>query len=102
MWTKKIENHSIIFFVFVFEKGIISISTYKPDNQVGQERVINDRDFYSLENNDRQVILAKADGNSVTPPTNRGPSNFPTTPFCDIMGRGSSPIFKITKTTNIQ
>ena len=48
------------------------------DNQTIQERVINDRDV--IEDNDQQVILAKAEGNPVTPPTNRGPSNFPTPP----------------------
>ena len=50
------------------------------DNKLVQERVIDDQEFCSLEENDRQVILAKADGNPVTPPTNRGPSNFPTPP----------------------
>jgi len=45
----------------------------------------------SFENNDRQVILAKADGNPVTPPTNLGPSNFPTPPSG---GRPSRPVKK--------
>jgi hypothetical protein len=49
-------------------------------NQEVSERLIDDREFYSLEENDRQVILAKAEGNPITPPTNRGPSNFPTPP----------------------
>jgi len=50
------------------------------DNQVVQERVIEEREFNSLEENDRQVILAKAEGsNPVTPPTRgSGPTNFPT------------------------
>jgi len=59
------------------------------DNQTIHERVINDRDVNSFEDNDRQVILAKADGNPVTPPTNRGPSNFPTPPSG---GRPSQPV----------
>ena len=50
------------------------------DNQTIQERVINDRDVNLFEDNDQQVILAKAEGNPVTPLTNRGPSNFPTPP----------------------
>lgn len=49
------------------------------DNQVVQ-RVIEEREFNSLEENDQQVILAKAEGsNPVTPPTRgSGPTNFPT------------------------
>lgn len=43
----------------------------------------------SFQNNNQQVILVKADGNPVTPPTNRGPSNFPTSPS---RGRPSRPI----------
>jgi len=50
-------------------------------NQEVHQRLIDDREFNLFEENDRQVILAKADGNPVTPPTNRGPSNFPTPPF---------------------
>ena len=60
------------------------------DNQTIHERVINDRDVNSFEDNDRQVILAKAEGNPVTPPTNRGPSNFPTPPSG---GRPSQPVY---------
>ena len=45
------------------------------DNQTFYERVINDRDFNSLDENNRQVILAKAESNPITPPT-----NFPTPP----------------------
>nr|QUS63746.1 hypothetical protein [Haslea silbo] len=60
------------------------------DNQIIHERVINDRDLNSFEDNDRQVILAKAEGNPVTPPTNRGPSNFPTPPSG---GRPSRPVY---------
>jgi len=36
------------------------------------------------------VLLAKADGNPVTPSTNRGPSNFPTPPSG---GRPSRPVY---------
>ena len=36
------------------------------------------------------MILAKAEGNPVTPPTNRGPSNFPTPPSG---GRPSQPVY---------
>ena len=39
---------------------------------------------------DGQVILAKADGNPVTPPTNRGPSQFPSPPAG---GRPSWPVY---------
>jgi hypothetical protein len=49
-------------------------------NQEVSEKLIDDREFYSLEENDRQVILAKAEGNPITPPTNLGPNNFPTPP----------------------
>lgn len=49
-------------------------------NQEVSERLIDDRKFYSLEENDRQVILAKAEGNPITLPINRGPSNFPIPP----------------------
>ena len=40
--------------------------------------MLSEQEFNSFEDNDRQIILAKADGNPVTPLTNRGPSNFPT------------------------
>jgi hypothetical protein len=59
-------------------------------NQEVYERLIDDREFNSLEENDRQVILAKAEGNPITPPTNRGPSNFPTPPS---VGRPSRPVY---------
>ena len=36
------------------------------------------------------AVLAKADGTPVTPPTNRGPSNFPTPPAG---GRPSRPVY---------
>ena len=59
-------------------------------NQVVNERVIGERELNSLEENNQQVILAKSDGNPVTPPTNRGPSNFPTPPSG---GRPSQPVY---------
>ena len=59
------------------------------DTQTIQERVINDRDF---EDNDQQVVLVKYEGNSVTPPTNHGPSNFPTPPT-PTGGRPSQPVY---------
>ena len=43
----------------------------------------------SFQNNNQQVILVKAEGNPVTPPTNRGPSNFPTSTS---RGRPSRPV----------
>ena len=53
------------------------------DNKVVQERVIYDQWFCSLEDNDQQVILVKADYSSPSVPTSHGtvqPSNFPTPP----------------------
>ena len=50
------------------------------DNQEVHQRLIDDREFKVIEDNDQQVILTKAEGNPVTPPTNRGPSSFPTPP----------------------
>ena len=62
------------------------------DNQVVQERVIYDQWFCSLEDNDQQVILVKADYSSPSVPTSHGtgqPSNFPT-PLAG--GRPSRPV----------
>jgi hypothetical protein len=47
-------------------------------NQEVHQRLNDDREFNLVEGNDQQVILAKGDSNPITPPTNRGPSNFPT------------------------
>lgn len=47
-------------------------------NQEVHQRLNDDREFNLVEGNDQQVILAKGDSNLITPPTNRGPSNFPT------------------------
>ena len=52
--------------------------------------MLSEQEFNSFEDNDGQVILAKADGNPVTPPTNRGPSQFPTPPAG---GRPSRPVY---------
>jgi len=49
-------------------------------NQEVYQRLVEEREFNLLEENDQQVVLAKADGNPFIPPTNRGPSNFPTSP----------------------
>jgi hypothetical protein len=53
------------------------------NNQVVHERVIGDREFNSLEDNDRHVILAKTGDSAPSGPTSTGrgqPSNFPTPP----------------------
>jgi hypothetical protein len=47
-------------------------------NQAVHERLIDDREFNLLEENDQQVILAKGEGNPITLPINRGPSSFHT------------------------
>ena len=57
------------------------------NNQVYQEILLSAQEFHSFEG---QVILAKADGNPVTPPTNRGPSNFSTPPSG---GRPNRPVY---------
>jgi hypothetical protein len=77
----------------LFAKSRLSFSqSSSPNfsNQEVSERLIDDRESYSLEKNDRQVILAKAEGNPITPPTNRGPSNFPTPSWG---GRPSRPVY---------
>lgn len=53
------------------------------DNKVVQERIIDDQEFCSLEENDQQVILAKTGDSASSVPTSTGrgqPSNFPTPP----------------------
>lgn len=57
-------------------------------NQEVHERVIDDRELNLLEDNDQQVIFVKGEGNPITPPTNSGPSSFPTPPSG---GRPSQP-----------
>ena len=54
------------------------------DNKVVQERIIDDQEFCSVEENDQQVILAKTgdSAQSVLTSTGRGkPSKFPTPPW---------------------
>ena len=60
------------------------------DNQEVYQRFVEEKKSNLLEENNEQVILAKFDGNPVTPPINRGPSNFPTPPS---RGRSSSPVY---------
>lgn len=57
-------------------------------NQEVHQRLIDDREFNLLEENNQQVILAKGNGNITTSPTNRGLSSFPTPPSG---GRPSQP-----------
>lgn len=57
-----------------------AIEPFVNNNQVVHEKVFDDQELNLLEQNYQQVILATSDNNPVTPPTNRGPSNFPT-PF---------------------
>ena len=59
-------------------------------NQEVYQRLVEEREFNLLEENDQKVVLAKSEGNSVTPPTNHGPSNFPTSPTG---GRPSWPVY---------
>ena len=56
-------------------------------NQEVYQRLVEEREFNLLEENDPQVVLAKSEGNPVTPPTNREPSNFPTPPSGGRLGR---------------
>lgn len=63
------------------------------DNKVVQERIIDDQEFCSLEDNDQQVILAKTGDSGPSVPTSPGrgqPSNFPTPPAG---GRPSRPVY---------
>ena len=53
------------------------------DNKVVQERIIDDQEFCSVEENDQQVILAKTGDSAPSVPTSTGrgqPSKFPTPP----------------------
>lgn len=63
------------------------------DNKVVQERIIDDQEFCSLEDNDQQVILVKTGDSAPSVPTSTGrgqPSNFPTPPAG---GRPSRPVY---------
>jgi hypothetical protein len=82
----------------IFSAIAASLSPVNPEvieppgnnNQVYQERLLLDQEFNSFEDNDQKVILVKAEGNPITPPTNRGPSNFPTPSWG---GRPSRPVY---------
>jgi hypothetical protein len=58
------------------------------DNQEVHERVIDDREFNLLEDNNQQVIFVKGERNPITLPINRGPNSFPTPLF---RGRPTQP-----------
>jgi hypothetical protein len=59
-------------------KGAEATESSVSNSQVVHERLVSNQEFNSLEENDRQVILVKTDGNPITPPTRgSGPSNFP-------------------------
>ena len=54
------------------------------DNKVVQERIIDDQEFCSVEENDQQVILVKTGDSAPSVPTSTGrgqPSKFPTPPW---------------------
>ena len=60
------------------------------DNKVVQERIIDDQEFCSLEDNDQQVILVKTGDSAPSVPTSTGrgqPSQFPTPPAAGRLGR---------------
>lgn len=48
------------------------------NNQVSHERLLSEQQFNLFETNDKQVILAKSDGNPISLSIKPGPSNFPT------------------------
>jgi len=81
---RKIFITTVLLLSLLFGKPRLSFSRSSSPNFCNQEvheRVIDDREFNSFEENDRQVILAKAEGSPVTPPIRgSGPSNFPTPP----------------------
>jgi hypothetical protein len=80
---RKISTTIALSLTLLFGKARLSSSQPSSPNfgnQEVHERIIDDREFNLLEDNDRQVIFAKGDGNPITPPTNRGPSSFPTSP----------------------
>ena len=89
---RKIVTTIALLWILVFGKARLSSSQSSSPNFGNQEvhqRLIDDREFNLLEENDQQVILAKGESNPITPPTNRGPSNFPTPPSG---GRPSRPV----------
>jgi hypothetical protein len=50
-------------------KGAEATEFSVSNSQVVHERLVSNQEFNSLEENDRQVILVKTDGNPITPPT---------------------------------
>lgn len=48
------------------------------NNQIYHERLVSEQEFNLFEDNNRQMILAKAEGNPANPPANSEPNNFPT------------------------
>jgi hypothetical protein len=50
-------------------KGAEATEFSVSNSQVVHERLVSNQEFNSLEENDRQVILVKTDGNLITPPT---------------------------------
>ena len=63
------------------------------DNEVVQERIIDDQEFCSLEDNDQRVILVKTGDSATSVPTSTGrgqPSDFPTP---SAGGRPNRPVY---------
>ena len=90
---RKIITTITLSFSFLFGKAQLSYSQLPSsnfDNQTIHERVMNNRDVNLFCDNGRQIILAKAEGNPVTPPTNRGPNNFSTLLS---IGRPNQPVY---------
>ena len=91
LWT----SFKIAIYIAAVLAGLIpaNIEAIEPpgnNTQVYQERFLSEQEFNSFEDNNGQVLLAKADGNPVTPSTNCGPSNFPTPPAG---GKPSRPVY---------
>jgi len=58
-----------------------AIEPYVTNNQPSIERVLSNEEFNLLDEDDRQMIRVKTEGNPVTLPTRpTGPTNFPTPP----------------------
>jgi len=93
---RKIFTTIVLSLSLLFGKARLSSSQSSSPNFGNQEvhqRLIDDREFNLLEENNQnnqQVILAKGEGNPITLRTNRGPSSFPT-PLSG--GRPSRPVY---------
>jgi hypothetical protein len=89
-------------------KGPEATEFYVSNSQVVHERLVSNQEFNWLEENDRQVIMVKTDGNPITPPTRgSGPSNLPTrgawinpSPFPRRSGTGINPYRTTPKLVN--